>query len=310
MGREIDSDAADEKLRDPEDIEDPDPPDVDTHEVEKPVGTLTVRADPETGRVAWTADDRSGNRAKLDGDRRAVLFSPPTNLFGERRDGIGLDDATFEKLEADLAAVEEYREAARAAKEKRREIERERQDALERDRELELELDEIEYTVGSRTKYHRTARVLRPNNQRRNQTESERETMDALRRLLGDRDGDILADEDGPFDEADVGDTWTLDEAAARVDGVDDEIEAVRADREAEQAREEMLERFPRLRRTGADPETVMEGAEQAAEEDTDVVVAHGGGECSDPSLECSWDNISYIVTPEGEIETSRTHTY
>lgn len=89
------------------------------------------------------------------------------------------------------------------------------------------------------------------------------------------------------------------------------EIARKRIDEKKERReREAVIEEHPELRGLSFDPTDAREGFEEAAKTGTPVTVAHGGSDCNDPSIECSWDNISYRAMPNGKIERERIHTY
>lgn len=63
-----------------------------------------------------------------------------------------------------------------------------------------------------------------------------------------------------------------------------------------------------------ADPRTTEEqeqGAlEEAAETGEEVVISKTTTQCNDSRKECNLDHVTKVATPEGDIETRRTHTY
>lgn len=56
--------------------------------------------------------------------------------------------------------------------------------------------------------------------------------------------------------------------------------------------------------------EKEQEALEEAAETGEEVVISKTTTECNDPAKECNLDHVTRIATPDGEIETRRTHTY
>jgi hypothetical protein len=107
------------------------------------------------------------------------------------------------------------------------------------------------------------------------------ETLQAskLHAEMTDRQRELArrVDTDRVPDDADVGDALTLDEL------LDD----------------------PRT----AD-EQEQDALEEAAETGEKVIIARSSTGCYDATKECSLDHVTRVATPEGEIETRRTHTY
>jgi len=56
--------------------------------------------------------------------------------------------------------------------------------------------------------------------------------------------------------------------------------------------------------------EREQDALDEAAETGEEVVLESGTAPCSDPSEECNLDHVSRVATPDGEIETRRTHTW
>jgi len=104
--------------------------------------------------------------------------------------------------------------------------------------------------------------------------------------------------------------TLTVGEAAAHVDGVEDTLAEIDAEIEREQAWNELIEDYPALRGTNANPETVRASLDEAAESGERVQVASGTASCSEPNEECTFDRLAYYVTPDREIDVVRIHTY
>jgi hypothetical protein len=104
----------------------------------------------------------------------------------------------------------------------------------------------------------------------------------------------------------DLIDEWHALDALEIIDAVD-ELEAER-DREA--ALEDLHETYPKLRGTDADPDDIQEALEEAAETDERQYVGRTIADCNDAGKQCDLDHINHYVSPGGEIETERTHTY
>lgn len=74
---------------------------------------------------------------------------------------------------------------------------------------------------------------------------------------------------------------------------------------------DELREQYPRLSGLNVDLSDVTEAAEEAAETGEKVHLARSiDTRCSDPKRECNLDHLHYCVTPEGDIDVKRTHTY
>lgn len=58
------------------------------------------------------------------------------------------------------------------------------------------------------------------------------------------------------------------------------------------------------------DEEREADAIEEAAETGEEVVIRRWSEDCADADRECSLDNVRRVATPDGEIETRRTHTY
>jgi hypothetical protein len=78
-----------------------------------------------------------------------------------------------------------------------------------------------------------------------------------------------------------------------------DEIEQLREDSEPEPT-DELL----------AYEEKDQDALEESAEIGEEVVISKTTTYCNDSSKECNLDHVTRVATPEGEIETRRTHTY
>jgi len=270
--------------------------------------TFTFRADTDRGQIKWTAEwddgENSGYTDELSNKHSAIIYRHNPRINGEKTRGSKLDEEMLAALEEDLEAVKQYRTEKREAEEKAKLAE-----------DLILTVKEIEYQTGThRTKYTVSARVLKPSKAERHWDEDEQKMMDALRRELGqsndypNAEGDD--DTENPFEDVEDGTTFTVGEAAARVDGVEETLTEIDAELEREQAWEELVADYPALRGTNAEPETVRESLDEAAESGEKVQVASGTASCSDPNEECSLDRLTYYATPNGEIDVSRTHTY
>jgi len=287
----------------------PEEPETETHEhVADDGGTevrFTFRADPDRGKIAWTASwndtERSGYTDELSEKHGAIIYPRSPRINGEKTQGSKIDQDLFETLKDELAAVQQYREEKREA---------ERNAKLSED--LTLTVEEHTWKSGThRTKYTRNARVLMPRKGSQYWTDDESEMMAALTRELGEADGKPEAEGDeNPFADVDEGETFTLEEAADRVDGVDSALEQLAAEREAEQAREELVSDHPALRGTGVEPTDVQDAFEEASETGEPVTVATGSDYCDGSVRECSLDRLTYRATPDGDIDVKRTHTY
>ena len=53
-----------------------------------------------------------------------------------------------------------------------------------------------------------------------------------------------------------------------------------------------------------------QDALDEAAETGEEVVISKSVTDCNDPNRECNLDHVARVATPEGEIETRRTHTY
>lgn len=53
-----------------------------------------------------------------------------------------------------------------------------------------------------------------------------------------------------------------------------------------------------------------QDALEEAAETGEEVIISKSTTDCNDSSKECNLDHVSRVATPDGEIETRRTHTY
>lgn len=263
-------------------------------------------ADPETGQIHWTAEwdggEDSGRTSRLNERKSAILYTN-AHVNSKRLDGSKLEGDLFKALQADLAAVQDYRADLREW-----EAEQERQT------DLTLTVTEITWQSGThRTKYTRQARVLSPNKAQRHWTDDEQDAMDALARELGEANDLPRAepgdDESNPFADVDEGTEFSLDEALDRADASDE-----LADVEDECAREAALEAlhddYPQLRGVDVDPEDARAAFDEAAETGDPVEMAGGTDRCSDPSAECNLDLLTYRATPDGDVDIERTHTY
>jgi single-stranded DNA-specific DHH superfamily exonuclease len=298
----------------PADIEIPDEPEFKTYEhvaTDPDDGsdiTFTFRADTGRGQIQWTAEweggENSGYTDEVSDKHGAIIYRHNPRINGEKTRGSKLDDEMLASLKEDLEAVKQYRQEKREAEEQAKLAE-----------DLTLTVKEIEYQTGThRTKYTVSARVLKPSKAERHWDEDEQKLMDALRRELGESNGHPNAegddDTENPFEDVDDRTMFTVGEASSRVDGVEETLAEIDAELEREQAWAELVADYPTLRGTNADPETVRESLDVAAESGERVQVASGTASCSDPNEECSLDRLTYYATPNGEIDISRTHTY
>jgi len=138
----------------------PEEPETQTYEhVADDDGTevrFTFRADPDRGKIAWTANwndtERSGYTDELSEKHGAIIYRHSPRINGEKTRGSKIDKELFEKLEDDLKTVQQYREEKREA---------ERNAKLDED--LTLTVKNHTWKSGThRTKYTREARVLAP----------------------------------------------------------------------------------------------------------------------------------------------------
>lgn len=268
---------------------------------------FTFRADADRGKIEWTAEwddgEASGHTDELSDGHGAIIYRHNPRINGEKTQGSKLDDEMLTALKADLEAAKQYRHEKREAEQR-----------AKRAADLTLTVEEITYKTGThRTKYTRHARVLKPNKDERHWDEDEQKLMDALRRELGESNGYPNAagdDTENPFEDVDDGTELTAADAAARVDGIDDTLAAIDAERERKQARADLVDEYPALRGTNADPSDAREAIEDAIDSGERVEVARGTDSCRDPSAECNLDHVTYYATPDGEIDISRTHTF
>lgn len=292
-----------------DDIDIPEKPDVETYEhvptqVDDHIQFTFQVVEARGGAIKWTAEwddkERVGYSDELSEKHRAIMYPRSPKIGGEPTKGSKLDDDLYAALKADLEAMQDYAEAKREA---------ERQ--AERAKDLTLTVKEIEYTVGHRTKYTRRARVLDPNKRERHRTDEESEIVAALRRELGEADGRPLAEGEGnPFDDVAAGEPFAVPELREQVDGLDDAVDAIVADREREQARQELRNDHPVLYGVTFDPDDVRAALDEASAAGERVPALSTTGECADDSRECSLDRVAFVATPDGEIDVERTHTY
>lgn len=299
-----------------EDIADelPEEPDVETYEhnaTDPEDGSeiqFTFEADPDRGSIRWTAEwdggENSGHANELSDEHGAIIYRGSPRINGEKTHGSKLPDEKLNALEEDLEAVQEYRKEKREAEEEA---------LLAQD--LTLIVSEIEYKAGHRTKYTVVARVLKPSKDERYWDEDEQKLMDAMRRELGESNDYPSAESDedeaeNPFESLEEGTTLTVGEAASTVDGLEDTIEEIDAEIEREEAWTNLVDDYPQLRGSDADPARVREGFEEASDLGENVEVASGTASCNDAEEECSLDLLTYYATPDGDIDVARTHTY
>lgn len=269
---------------------------------------FTFRADPDRGQIKWTAEwdggETSGYTDELSDKHGAIIYRHSPQINGEKTQGSKLNDDMLASLKEDLKAVKQYRQEKHEAEQRARLAE-----------DLTLTVTEIKYQTGThRTKYTVRARVLKPSKAERHWDEDEQKLMDALRRELGESNGHPNAesgeDDENPFEDVEDEATFTISEAAARVDGIEDTIAEMDAEAERKQAWEELVADYPTLRGTNADPTVVRGSLDEAAESGERVEVASGTQSCNDPRAECNLDLVTYFATPNGEIDVSRTHTH
>lgn len=92
--------------------------------------------------------------------------------------------------------------------------------------------------------------------------------------------------------------------------GVVEAAEDIREEQQQDEKLEELFEEYPKLRGTDVDPDEAREAIDEAAETGERQHVATAISGCSSASEECNLDQIHHYVTPEGEIEIERVHTY
>lgn len=56
--------------------------------------------------------------------------------------------------------------------------------------------------------------------------------------------------------------------------------------------------------------EIEQDALDEAVETGEEVVINSSTTDCNDPSRECNLDHVTRVATPDGEINTQRTHTY
>ena len=212
---------------------------------------------------------------------------------GNEISDIGLDVADgilteFEqKLSEHKQAVEQWESEARERAE---------------NTELKFEVTEHEYTTGWRTKYRHTDVVLIPNKVEDIRTEEENEIAESL--INKHREADeypVVADD------FEVGEILT-----AKDFEIDDEVEYIREEKKRERKRTSILNKYPDLFDVefAFDPFDFEIKKKTAKEEDEKIEVANTHDECNDRSKECNLDLITYYITPQGEIDVERVHTY
>ena len=168
--------------------------------------------------------------------------------------------------------------------------------------ELKFEVTEHEYTTGWRTKYRHTDVVLIPNKVEDIRTEEENEIVESLINKHGEADEyPVVADD------FEVGEILT-----AKDFEIDDEVEYIREEKKRERKRTSILNKYPDLFDVefAFDPFDFEIKKKTAKEEDEKIEVANTHDECNDRSKECNLDLITYYITPQGEIDVERVHTY
>lgn len=145
-----------------------------------------------------------------------------------------------------------------------------RVDELEQLREASKSDEPLRFEVVERTKSGSWGQTI--TNQRLKPTKSHAEWTDAERELglKVDTDHDVPED-------AEAGDVFALD----------DLLDDTRTAEEKDQA-----------------------ALDEAAETGEEVVISKSTTDCNDASKECNLDHVTRVATPDGDIETRRTHTY
>lgn len=287
-------------------IEMPEPPEVEMIEVAKedPNDRTEIRhtfvADLDRGKIKWTAawddEERSGHTDRISEKHKAIIFPGDPRINGNKTSGTKLDREDRKQLKADLQKVKQYRKDKYQA-------ERE----AELNKQLILTVEEVEYKTGThRTKYNQSARVLTTN--KREVSDEETEQMRALKRELGEANDHPKAGDETPFSDVQDSTEFTV-EQAIEFAGAESELAEVRAANERKDRIEEYRNEYPKLRGISFDPDELEEALETAAETGESTTIKKTATHCNDPSLECSTDRISVIVTKNG-VEERRTHTF
>lgn len=292
----------------------PDCPDVEVHTKTADDGDTEIQfrfeAVPErSGTIKWTAKWEGGEISRytdeLSEEHGAIMYQHAPRINGEKTSGSRLNADLFESLRNDLSEMKEFVQACQEAK---------RQQKLAT--ELTFTVEQISYKVGTfRTEYTQTARVLMPNKSERFWTDEEEDVVEALKRNLGEADGNPLAepdseDESNPFESVEEGAQFSLTEVGDLVGNLDDVLQTIVDEREREEAISELRDEHPELYGVQFDPETVQEAFSEASETGEPVTVTTEVGDCDGSVAECSLDRVSYQATPDGSIEVARTHTY
>lgn len=101
-------------------------------------------------------------------------------------------------------------------------------------------------------------------------------------------------------------DAWYTVDPQSVADAV--ESPEVVAEKEAKKSKKnEILSQHPELRRVSIDNLDAFDEAQDAGEQ---VVIGDSTSDCNDDGKQCNLDIITYIATPDGDVETTRTHTY
>ena len=260
---------------------------------------LTFRADPETGKIHWEASWNDGREKAKNGrtdeispEHGAVMYAREPKINGAPTPGSKLPDAKLDALRADLEAAQEYYDATEQAK---------------RDAPLRFRVVKHEYRVSD---YSTSDLALRPTKDRRHQTDDDR----ALIEEAGDLGGTAgLGDGGDPkaFGDMEKGDEFAADELRERLNAeFADEQDEREARREREADREALVDEHPELRGLSFDTEEARAAFDEAVETGESAVIATTSTECNGEVRECSTDRLVHRATPDGGVETERTHTH
>ena len=211
--------------------------------------------------------------------------------YGNKISDVGLDVdddilTEFEdKLEGHKQAVDEWK-----------------QDAQERaeNTDLKFEIVEHEYTTGWRTKYHHTEYVVMPNKAESIRTEEENEIVNVLTEKFGEADGYPVAP-----DRFDVGDVLSTDEF-----DIHTRLLRSRLKKEAKKLKDKIVEEHPEMYNIDFNPFEFGLSRDEAQRTGEKVKVATGDEWCNDDQKECDLDLLDYYITPDGNVEVERIHTY
>lgn len=273
----------------------------------QPSGEYTVTKDTRDGDLDITITyDHGGIRVSTSGayeitrtratlDHRAgkpILSCGRVRLNGER---VNLDIGIPEDIHNELNELQdEYSEWLDNAEE------------WVQNQPLQYHVVEHEYKTGThRTKYHRSATVLKPNKREHDMTLSERRTYEALQDVLDTADDYPELSEDTEYS---VGDVLTLDDVADKT--VEETVDEIAEQEREDEQWQELVAEYPVLRDFPTNTDEVEGAFETAAETGEHEQIASVTRQCNEPSYECNLDKETAYATPDGDIETTRTHTH